>query len=358
MKFHIDHDTGSAIIGWVVPDNPSVTPRVTVIFHDGEHDELDVEAFIPRQDIVDLGLHNTGIVGFAVDETSVPGLARMQEIEIVEAETRVSIYRRYRIDRHVDKKVCLLTFGTLFQQTVIRQVNRNFALSYNFVDRHSFDTMCALVYNYYCGSVFLSGRPMYNRYAVGLNDMGYLQGALLRDPFEELAERLMLLKLIARNGSSALLSTFAYGLEPVLDWARSIDLEDEANVAGSIRRLSAAQRAVLANPMTRALGCGVDERAERRHVGISLDNLSRMHAVGTQAAYADFCRLFNGAVGAVVLDGTGGETFPGIEPVAERLMRMTPVVDLLEHDLALYSYVEEALGEEAADMAASAERSA
>lgn len=343
MKFHIDHDTGNAIIGWVVPDNPSETPRVTVIFHDGEHDELDVEAFIPRQDIVDLGLHNTGIVGFAIDERMVPKLARMQEIEIVEAETRVSIYRRYRIDRHVDKKVFLLTFGTFIQQTIIRQANRCFALNYNFVDRHSFDTMCALVYNYYCGSVFLSGRPMYNRYAVGLSDMEYLQAALLRDPFEELAERLMLLKLVARNGSSALLSTFAHGLEPVLDWAASLDLKDEAGVSGSIRRLSGAQRAVLANPMTRALGCGVEERAERRHVGISLDNLSRMQAVGTQAAYTDFCRLFNGAVGAVVLDGTGSETFPGIEPVAEILMRMTPVVDLLEHDLALYSYVEECI---------------
>ena len=68
MQFHIDQDTGTAIAGWLVPDNPAFTPEI-VISVPGQ-DERKLEANVLRTDLKDIGLHATGMAGFLVDDRS------------------------------------------------------------------------------------------------------------------------------------------------------------------------------------------------------------------------------------------------------------------------------------------------
>ncbi len=59
MLFSIDEDVGERIIGWLMPDNPAVTPRV-LVHPDTEHHVV-VEAFVFRPLLKELGLQYRGI---------------------------------------------------------------------------------------------------------------------------------------------------------------------------------------------------------------------------------------------------------------------------------------------------------
>ncbi len=104
--------------------------------------------------------------------------------------------------------------------------------------------------------------------------------------------------------------------------------------------------------MTRVFGCNVDEFPERRHVAIALENLATMDVVGTRAGFNAFRHLLNGILGANIFGETAPIDFASIQTLATSLSRIGIVVDLLDHDLALYSYVDGAVkvGLEGADV--------
>src|SRR5947209_7103840 len=95
MLFHIEADHGTQIVGWLMPDNPSETPSVLVLLPDGK--EVEVAATLAKPDVIEtlrdaFGFHHTtGTIGFLIDETILPGLAELQEFEIVSKDGRVPI---------------------------------------------------------------------------------------------------------------------------------------------------------------------------------------------------------------------------------------------------------------------------
>src|SRR5208283_5676673 len=118
MFFNIDVDEGGAIRGWLALDNPSVIPSLIVLIPGRE--EIRVEANVMRHDIKELGIHNTGQVGFEVDRRLVEGLDQIDDITIVEAESRLPIFRRFQIDRHIEKKVFLFDSSAIPQRNINR----------------------------------------------------------------------------------------------------------------------------------------------------------------------------------------------------------------------------------------------
>ncbi len=341
MFFNIDADEGGSIRGWLALDNPSAIPSLIVLIPGRE--EITLQAGIFRPDVRDLGIHTTGQVGFDVDSTLVPGLDQINEVTIVEAETRLPIFRRFQIEHHLEKKLFLFDCSVMPQRSLLSALLKNFTLSYVNTERFSLETMLVIINNHFTQSLLMVGRSNYNRYSSFLNNAGYIRAALLRPPMEELAERLMFLNLLARSEASSLSGLYTAGIEALAIFARDLPFNDQKGMTAAFRGLTDAQRQALMSPMTRVFGCNFDEFPERRHVSIALENLATMDVVGTRSRFGDFNRLLSGVLGADIFGDAGPVSFASIQGLASSLSRIGAVVDLLDHDLALYSYVDEAV---------------
>jgi hypothetical protein len=341
MFFNIDVDEGSAIRGWLALDNPSVIPTLIVLIPDRE--EIRLEANVMRHDIRELGIHNTGQVGFEVNQRLVEGLDQIDDITIVEAESRLPIFRRFQMDRHIEKKLFLFDGSAIPQRTINRELSRQFTLLYFNSERFSLETMLVIINNHFTRSILISGRSNFNRYSPFLNNAGYIRAALLRDPFEELAERLLFLKLLGKSEVSNLLGMYTNGFQSLLELARDLPLNDQRTMTAAFRSITDEQREAIKSPMTRMLGCNFDESPEHRHVPIALENLATMDVVGTRALFGPFKHLLGGILGVDVLGDATPTCFPSISNLAASLSRIGIVADLLEHDQALFSYVEQAV---------------
>ena len=341
MRFHVDADTGAAIGCWVTLDNPIAIP--SVIVHASNLEPIEVEATLLRQDILDAGLHSTGMVGFIIDESRMPGITQAESVEIFESETKFCIYRRFSKSKNIEKKLFIFDCSIMPQKNIINNINNYFAIRHNFVERHGYETIITMIHNYFSKSIFLTGRPQVTRYVSGLRTMDFTIAALLRNPFEELAERLLFLNLVSKSSAPALLSSFMTGLEPAIEFASNLQFDDPRSLNLAFRKLTQQQRLALANPTTRMLACSLDERVERRHVTASLDHLSQMDLVGVRSKFAAFSQMLGDLMGADVVSNAEIETFHALGPLTDTLSRVGSVVDLLEHDLALYSFAEEAV---------------
>ena len=341
MFFNIDADEGGSIRGWLALDNPSAIPALIIVIPGRE--EIRLEANILRSDIRELGIHTTGQVGFDVTEDLVPGLDQIDEITIVEAETRLPMFRRFQIDKHLEKKLFLFDCSVMPQRLLLSALLKHFTLSYVNAERFSLDTMLVVINNNFSKSLLMVGRSNFNRYSSFLNNAGYVRAALLRNPFEELAERLMFLNILAKPETSNLSGMYTTGIESLAAFARNLPFDDQKAMTSAFRAITLEQRQALMSPMTRLFGCNFDEFPQRRHVPIALENLATMDVVGTRGRFGAFKDLLTGVLGANVLGDNNPMNFASIQSLATSLSRIGVVADLLDHDLALYSYVDDAV---------------
>ena len=147
MQFHIDQDIGTAIAGWCLPDNPSVVPRISISIPGKQKIEMTANVF--RSDIKNLGQHSTGMVGFVIDETIVPELGIVKEIEISDSETQLVIYRRINSALPVNRKLFRLEVQVMPKIRLEEIFTSHFNLYYQAVERYPFDTLFAILNNQY-----------------------------------------------------------------------------------------------------------------------------------------------------------------------------------------------------------------
>lgn len=342
MFFNIDADTGRSISGWLAPDNPSATPRLVIVIP-GRAD-IEVEAGLPRPDVRELGIHSTGLIGFSIGASLIPDLHTLDDVTLLEAQTGMPIYRRFQIGRHLERKLMLFDASLMPQRRILASMGARFALNYPSSERNSLETMIVLINNHMAKSALISGRSNFNRYSGYLVNAGYMRAAILRDPFEELAERIMFLHLLTKSEAAHLAPNFVTGVEPLVDFARDLPLSDHRALLLAFRRLNDDQKLALNSPMVRMLGCNVEETPERRNVSIALDNLASMELVGSRARYEVFNAMLTQLLGADLLGDERPTSFTTVKELAGSLSRIGLVADLLEHDLALYTLADEAIG--------------
>ena len=343
MHFHIDIDAGDQISGWMAPDNPSHIPVIRVIVPGRE--TVESEASVMRPDIREAGLHMTGQVGFIVNDDLVPSLADQKEIEILDAATNIQIYRRNDPEHHIQNKMVYINASLMPQNKIYRLLNSRFAMNYNFVERHAFDTMACFINSVYIKSVVLTGRPYLSRYIGHFKNKGFFTSVLIGHPLDELAERLMFIQMIGNSQAAHLLPTFTIGFEPLVDFAMSLNFDDRKSMNSAFRTAKPEIRKALSNPLVRVLGCQPGEEPEGRHLGPALDNLSSVDAVGLREQFGEFKNLLNGLMGADVLGDSTVEVSPAVSSLADTLADIGTVNNLLEFDLVLHSYVEDAIHE-------------
>ncbi len=341
MRFGTDFDEGHKIKGFMLPDNPTKTPKIQIRLDDGS--VVEMTANDHRQDLIDMGLHSTGYIGFYIDESSIPSLREQKGIEIWDNDDNILIYRRSDPRVHIEKKIILFDASISSKTEFFNTVSAHFAMNYDSVEQYTFDTMVGLIYIWGAVSQFMMGRPSYMRHSGLLKQREFITVALLDNPFEEMAKRLMFLKLLSKPNNSIVLERNAKGLLPMVEFARDFPFEDHRAMKKYFAGASHDFKRFFQDPMTQMLACEVDEKPTWRHVTMALGNLAAMDVVGTRQHFSDFKVILADVVGANILGNCTPISLPSVKIISERLEKISAVTKLLENDLALYSYAAEAV---------------
>ena len=73
MQFNIDEDRGDYLSGWLLPDNPSREPRIVAV---ADQKRATIAPSLVHSNMVDSGLHDTGLCGFELHEAALPSPGR------------------------------------------------------------------------------------------------------------------------------------------------------------------------------------------------------------------------------------------------------------------------------------------
>ncbi len=335
MQFHIDLDNDEVIAGWLIPDNPNTMPTF-VICSPGQPN-VTLSANVPRPDIKELGHHNTGMVGFVVNETILPGLSQLDELQIRDGESGILIYRRRK---GLPQRIFCYDLAMLSLTMLAEKLLNKFTLCYNEIQQHPFDTAFSILNNQSAPSVFGSGRPPLARYNDLLRKNNFTVIALLQHPQENLAQRL----LLARKIATGYIEYDMEGLEPLVELARKIPLDHTDALETALAKIAETHPTQVVNPFVRTLACGPDERPEQRHVAIALNNLAAMDLVGLSGQHFEtFRSILAEMLADDILEGISPERSDELGEMTRRVAAMPGVRKLQSLDMSLYSYVEEAL---------------
>lgn len=339
MHFFIDNDSGGTISGWLVLDNPGEVPQLAVVIPN--RDPINFSANVFRADLKDLGLHSSGLAGFLIDDQIVADLAGVPKLTLIERSSGLPIYCRTDGDT-LQKKLMLIEVSVLPQLKLINRLTENFSLCYPFADRYSVETINSILANPAPRSMFITGQINWARFGSTSQLNGFATVALLRDPFEELAERLLFLAYAASHQRGRGLYPTVSKFEHLLPVIAETDLYSAKSILAAFRKITPEQRRALRSPMTATFGCSPEEEVQRRSVSIALDNLAQFDVVGIRELFSDFAQLADDVFDAAIFLPSEVQSFPGTSEVAERLRQVGLIADLLDEDIALYSFGREA----------------
>jgi hypothetical protein len=336
MLFNIDEDVGARLEGWLNPDNPAVTPRV-IVHLDAEHHVV-VEAAVYRPLLKQNGLHNTGVCGFVLDENNCPGLAAASKLEIFDADNNLLLYRRRPDTSIIDKKMFRLETQLFRSAAIDDLLLTRFHMGYPALDLHPEETIRSILVLPFTQSIYASGRVFWRVWEPLLRDRGYLVGALLRDPFHEMAERLLILKLASSPQGGAIVDAVGAAVEAAAGHFRNIDLKDFAALETLLAAAPIELKAILYNPLTYQLTAqNAFDPPPRPTTAVALESLADMDAVGLRDDPAPFFEIVSAML--ELPEGLSEVPLPTSNTViqwADFLRERPAVRKLIEMDIEVY----------------------
>lgn len=344
MLFNTERDEGNRIVGYVVPDSFSGSSSIRITDGERELSVLECRQEIPA--LVAAGRHATGRCGFTVDETSVADLPRLEMLEIYDVESNILIYRRRPPAQLTQKRVFRLETHLVPLWRLDDRIERHFQYFHKGVERHGRETATQVFLLSNATSLYVSGRLVFKSYENYIDDT-FSSIVLLRDPYMELAERLLALKLVRKMAKGTQLlgarDLVTYG--PAIEFAQTVE-QDEKLLRRSFATMPKGAIANLANPLTRLLAArNADEVPTKGAIATALGTLSKFAIVGLRERQDLFLAQL------ADLLGTDPETLPTTTnfsrtaELSEQLRRVPEVAVLIEQDLEVYSHVKAAIAE-------------
>jgi hypothetical protein len=188
-------------------------------------------------------------------------------------------------------------------------------------------------------SIFASGRIFFRAWEPLLRDRGFKIGILLREPFEEMAERLLILKWASSLDATSAVIDLMPALQTCAGALRGLSLADAGALDAILSRPSDELRALLYNPLVYQLAApNAFDAPPLPETAAALDALAELDAVGLRADLRSFFDLL-----AAVLDLpdpladvplAASKTVIGF---ADILRKMRSARALIEKDLEVYS---------------------
>jgi hypothetical protein len=336
VLFNVETDRGDTLSGYLVGDGVDEVARL-IVTHQGAtvYEGL---ADSPRAPLALAGRHRTGRCGFELDETRVPGLGDMRDLAIHDVATGTLIYRRRQAD-HLARRVFRLETHLFPLWRLDGALNAKFQYAANRIEAAGRETTTQMFLLNQVDSVYLSGRVLYRSYSHQIE--GHFDVVFtMHHPYEELAERLIVLAQIKSSGSAILGLRENMSLEPTMAFAQSLPIEDEGRLRRALRDMPEGVARVLANPVTRQLTTSAPEETPARGVvGRALTTLAGFAVVGLRRAPDAFDAALSQLCG---LAAPETPPLPGVAALARILERCREADGLIEHDLALYAHVADA----------------
>jgi hypothetical protein len=336
MLFSIDEDVGDRVVGWVMPNNPAMTP--SVIVHIAPDNHLVIEASMYRPMLKQRGLHNTGVCGFVLDESNCRGLAASSGLEIHDADTNLLLYRRRPDEGLVNKRFFRLE-PQLFRSAAVDDIlAARFQMAYSALELQSEETIRAIMGIPFSSSVYASGRIFWRFWEPILRDRGYMVGTVLRDPFHELAERLLILKLASSPEGDRISDVVGPAVEAAAAHLRKVDLRDLSAIEAALASPPLELRSIVYNPLTHLLtATNAFDPPPTPTIAVALESLADMDAVGLRQDTESFFELASAVL--EVTDGLSTIDLPTSSTVvqwADLLRERAAIRHLVEMDLVVY----------------------
>jgi hypothetical protein len=346
MLFNIEVDEGTRIVGYLVPDAFTGSPSLRIT--DGQRDLLTVPCREERAALVAAGRHETGRCGFTIDETIIANLAQQEALEIYDQESNILIYRRRAPSQVTQKRVFRLETHLFPLWRLDDSVEKHFQFFHKGIERPGRETTTQVFLLNNSTSLYLSGRLVFKAYDNYINET-FNCVALLRDPYTELAERLLTLKHIRGVGKEILGERDLMAFAPAIVFAETIE-NDEKVLYRAFSTMSRAAIANLANPLTRQLAARTpDEVPTKGAVATALGTLSTFAILGLRERQDLFLAQLADLVGA---SADALPPIPDFVRTAElaRLLKEVPETGILiEQDLEVYHQVQSAIEQALAD---------
>jgi hypothetical protein len=341
MRFHFDHDSRDAIAGWVAPDNPSHVPQLRVEVDAQEFRVL--EANVWRPDLVEARLHDTGLVGFYIDESIIPGFRDAWDVGIYETKTNKLIYRRTEGRVTVQARFFLFNNLPILNRQLRNTLAELFTLSYPMIESSGVETAMSLLSNNAILSVAGEGRFVMAPNMGFFRNFHFHLSALLVEPFLELANRLLFVRAVASAADAPPLAVLPLHFSNLGGVAARLPDFQPSTLAAAFSVLSEAELSVIRDPLVQMLGCAPGEIPEPRHVSIALSLLSEFHSVGTISRLDAFAEAVRSQLPELQFPQLEMLQMPDCEVVAARLREEPVLRRLLRNDVRLYRYVEESV---------------
>ncbi|SDO22026.1 hypothetical protein [Ensifer sp. YR511] len=341
MNFSVHQDTGSEIHGYLVPDGFSTKPIVAVRLNESSTTEIACWLYV--EGAYTQGLHETGNVAFILSESNVPGISTAERVEISDVESGLIFYRRASLD-NIPRKVLRVETSYVPHSELDLSLKPHFQFFEHRAERHGFETVRQMLEILHQPSIYVSGRILLKNYQVYIDYNIDVTMIGLRDPFYELALRLI-------TFSRYNLHRFAFVPErdktifrPVIDCFAGLDVRDEGAVRRAIRQAPKDTLSVLSSPFTQQLmAANPSEPARLDSVVGALDALSQFtlfDAGQDDTSYAkNIAELLGLPEGSVNMR----PQLEAVHQLADILREIGSVSHLLESDLILYHFIQKAL---------------
>ena len=341
MLFSVDYDSGQSIGFYLVPDTGGSVPHVRIA-NDGV--ELKVlPANENRPELVASGRHSTGQCGFVIDDSVVPGVASLLGLDITEAETGLTIYRRPR-ETFLKEKVFRLETHLLPLWRIDDALRDRFQYWYRGIDRRGIETAMQVFCIIELASAYISGRLYIKSVEYYLN-MGFKSVVIFRDPYEELAERLIILKNVTEKTKELLGPRDMLTFEPVIEYLGEIDRLEEDTCRRFFKRAPNEVLGPLSNPLVRQLSCGTpDEQLKKTSIGQSLTTLATFDVVCLRSDASHFSEALGEMLGLGTKAIPVMNEFARVTELAQKLRAVNEVEAILEYDLNIYEQTKRAFG--------------
>lgn len=334
MLFNLEHDAGSCLTAYLVPDSLAVPAVISVRTQAGEIARI--EANETRPSLVAAGRHPTGQCGFRIDETMVPGLAEIEDLELRDADTGLLIYRRRPRETVVHQRIFRLETHLLPLWRLDDHLEGMFHMWYKGVDRYGRESSTQVFCFDQYSSFYASGRLHFRTYEHYLGK-GFKSIAMIRDPYDELAERLLVLRHIGSHAETFLGLRDAITFEPVIAYLAELSEFSALELRRLFRHLPESFIPALANPLVRQLTAHApDEMPGHASLAAALDALSSFEIVALRSQPDAFTNALADLCGIPAEDMPRMREFSLVQELGDNLRTISALEALLEKDLELY----------------------
>jgi len=344
MLFSVDIDEGTRVVGYLVPDNPSASPSVRVT--DGRQDLLVLPCQSDNPGLVAIGRHSTGRCVFTIDETVVSGLAHKHALEVYDNDTNLLLYRRRPPSQVAQKRIFRLETQLFPLWRLDEAIEPHFQYFQKGIDRHGRETIMQMFLLLHSTSIYLTGRLVVGAYDIYIDNImnkankPFTCVALLRDPYVELAERLLTLKHVRKFGNEFLGERDMITYAEAIDFAANLDVDEKVLRRAFATMPRGAIRA-LTDPLTRQLAARSpdDHSTTKGAIPNALGTLSEFAVVGLRERVDLFFEEFAHHIGMDTSLLPPLPEFPHVVEMARHLREMPEAELLIEKDLEIYHHV-------------------